>query len=92
MFGQLFFFSMKLSMSFSRFLVPISSVICNDITAYIFGFFFGRTPLIKVCTRCFLTNKLLQLVAVLILVPKNVFLGKILSAVLHDTYLCKKPN
>ncbi|OWK56887.1 Phosphatidate cytidylyltransferase 1 [Lonchura striata] len=30
------------------FLVPISSVICNDITAYIFGFFFGRTPLIKV--------------------------------------------
>ncbi|XP_038256774.1 phosphatidate cytidylyltransferase 1 isoform X2 [Dermochelys coriacea] len=29
------------------FLVPISSVICNDITAYIFGFFFGRTPLIK---------------------------------------------
>lgn len=33
---------------FSRFLVPISSVICNDITAYLFGFFFGRTPLIKV--------------------------------------------
>uniref|UniRef100_A0A8C2LQQ2 Phosphatidate cytidylyltransferase n=1 Tax=Cricetulus griseus TaxID=10029 RepID=A0A8C2LQQ2_CRIGR len=30
------------------FLVPISSVICNDITAYLFGFFFGRTPLIKV--------------------------------------------
>ncbi|KAM4854789.1 phosphatidate cytidylyltransferase 1 isoform 1-T1 [Thomomys bottae] len=29
------------------FLVPISSVICNDITAYLFGFFFGRTPLIK---------------------------------------------
>ncbi|XP_047922436.1 phosphatidate cytidylyltransferase 1 isoform X4 [Anser cygnoides] len=29
------------------FLVPISSVICNDIAAYIFGFFFGRTPLIK---------------------------------------------
>ncbi|XP_078223064.1 phosphatidate cytidylyltransferase 1 isoform X4 [Callithrix jacchus] len=29
------------------FLLPISSVICNDITAYLFGFFFGRTPLIK---------------------------------------------
>ncbi|KAJ0019797.1 hypothetical protein NQD34_007366 [Periophthalmus magnuspinnatus] len=29
------------------FIVPISSVICNDIMAYMFGFFFGRTPLIK---------------------------------------------
>ncbi|KAB1282584.1 Phosphatidate cytidylyltransferase 1 [Camelus dromedarius] len=35
------------------FLVPISSVICNDITAYLFGFFFGRTPLIKGCRVCF---------------------------------------
>lgn len=32
----------------SRFIVPISIVICNDIMAYLFGFFFGRTPLIKV--------------------------------------------
>ncbi|MGH0169522.1 UNVERIFIED_CONTAM: hypothetical protein FKN15_073520 [Acipenser sinensis] len=31
----------------SWFIVPISAVICNDITAYICGFFFGRTPLIK---------------------------------------------
>ncbi|KAG8593492.1 hypothetical protein GDO81_000850 [Engystomops pustulosus] len=30
------------------FLVPVSIVICNDIMAYLFGFFFGRTPLIKV--------------------------------------------
>lgn len=37
--------------SFLRFLVPISSVICNDITAYLFGFFFGRTPLIKVTEK-----------------------------------------
>ncbi|KAI2664518.1 Phosphatidate cytidylyltransferase 1 [Labeo rohita] len=29
------------------FIVPISIVICNDIMAYLFGFFFGRTPLIK---------------------------------------------
>ncbi|KAI2664853.1 Phosphatidate cytidylyltransferase 2 [Labeo rohita] len=29
------------------FIVPISCVICNDIMAYMFGFFFGRTPLIK---------------------------------------------
>uniref|UniRef100_A0ABK0LDN0 Phosphatidate cytidylyltransferase n=1 Tax=Rattus norvegicus TaxID=10116 RepID=A0ABK0LDN0_RAT len=34
-----------------RFLVPISSVICNDITAYLFGFFFGRTPLIKLSPK-----------------------------------------
>ncbi|XP_031409122.1 phosphatidate cytidylyltransferase 1 [Meleagris gallopavo] len=33
------------------FLVPISSVICNDIAAYIFGFFFGRTPLIKLSPK-----------------------------------------
>lgn len=32
----------------TRFIVPISCVICNDIMAYMFGFFFGRTPLIKV--------------------------------------------
>lgn len=32
----------------NRFIVPISCVICNDIMAYMFGFFFGRTPLIKV--------------------------------------------
>lgn len=36
-----------------RFIVPISIVICNDIMAYLFGFFFGRTPLIKVRVQCF---------------------------------------
>ncbi|KAJ4926159.1 hypothetical protein JOQ06_008342, partial [Pogonophryne albipinna] len=29
------------------FIVPNSCVICNDIMAYMFGFFFRRTPLIK---------------------------------------------
>ncbi|XP_034083087.1 putative phosphatidate cytidylyltransferase [Gymnodraco acuticeps] len=29
------------------FIVPISCVICNNIMAYMFGFFFGHTPLIK---------------------------------------------
>ncbi|KAI9355431.1 phosphatidate cytidylyltransferase [Zopfochytrium polystomum] len=33
------------------FLLPTSLVICNDITAYIFGFFFGRTPLIKLSPK-----------------------------------------
>ncbi|XP_034496281.1 phosphatidate cytidylyltransferase 2 isoform X2 [Ailuropoda melanoleuca] len=35
----------------TRFIVPISCVICNDIMAYMFGFFFGRTPLIKLSPK-----------------------------------------
>lgn len=48
--------------------MPISSVICNDIAAYIFGFFFGRTPLIKVCIEVFF--EFLQFTAFLILAQK----------------------
>lgn len=33
------------------FFLPVSMVICNDIFAYIFGFFFGRTPLIKLSPK-----------------------------------------
>ncbi|KAM4710342.1 phosphatidate cytidylyltransferase 1 [Discoglossus pictus] len=33
------------------FVVPASIVICNDIMAYLFGFFFGRTPLIKLSPK-----------------------------------------
>ena len=33
------------------FLIPASLVIVNDIFAYIFGFFFGRTPLIKLSPK-----------------------------------------
>lgn len=33
------------------FLVPVSLIICNDIMAYIFGFFFGRTQLIKLSPK-----------------------------------------
>ncbi|XP_014873972.1 phosphatidate cytidylyltransferase 1-like, partial [Poecilia latipinna] len=33
------------------YIVPISIVICNDIMAYLFGFFFGRTPLIKLSPK-----------------------------------------
>nr|CAB3229565.1 phosphatidate cytidylyltransferase 2-like [Phallusia mammillata] len=32
-------------------IVPVSMVICNDIMAYICGFFFGRTPLIKLSPK-----------------------------------------
>ncbi len=34
-----------------RFLVPVSMIICNDIMAYVFGFFFGKTPLIKLSPK-----------------------------------------
>ncbi|KAF8568566.1 hypothetical protein P879_04825 [Paragonimus westermani] len=33
------------------FLLPVSLVICNDIMAYVFGFFFGKTPLIKLSPK-----------------------------------------
>lgn len=34
-----------------RFLLPASLIVINDIAAYIFGFFFGRTPLIKLSPK-----------------------------------------
>ncbi|KAI8614186.1 cytidylyltransferase family-domain-containing protein [Chytriomyces sp. MP71] len=33
------------------FLLPVSLVICNDISAYVAGFFFGRTPLIQLSPK-----------------------------------------
>jgi len=33
------------------FLVPVAMIICNDIMAYMFGFFFGKTPLIKLSPK-----------------------------------------
>nr|XP_029509075.1 phosphatidate cytidylyltransferase 1-like [Oncorhynchus nerka] len=45
------FISFTLYLAVSRFIVPISIVICNDIMAYLFGFFFGRTPLIKLSPK-----------------------------------------
>ena len=38
-------------MSIHRFLTPVSMIICNDIMAYMFGFFFGKTPLIKLSPK-----------------------------------------
>ena len=35
----------------ARFLVPVCLVICNDIMAYMFGFFFGRTQLISISPK-----------------------------------------
>ncbi|XP_055319957.1 phosphatidate cytidylyltransferase, photoreceptor-specific [Sitodiplosis mosellana] len=33
------------------FIVPVSMIVCNDVMAYLFGFFFGRTPLIKLSPK-----------------------------------------
>ncbi|KAJ3406301.1 hypothetical protein HDU80_011566 [Chytriomyces hyalinus] len=33
------------------FLLPVSLVICNDISAYVAGFFFGKTPLIQLSPK-----------------------------------------
>lgn len=33
------------------FLFPVSLIICNDIMAYMFGFFYGRTPLTKLSPK-----------------------------------------
>lgn len=33
------------------FIVPVSMIICNDVMAYMFGFFMGRTPLIKLSPK-----------------------------------------
>ena len=34
-----------------RFLLPCCIIVCNDITAFIWGFFFGRTPLISLSPK-----------------------------------------
>jgi phosphatidate cytidylyltransferase len=33
------------------FIVPVMMIVCNDVMAYMFGFFFGRTPLIKLSPK-----------------------------------------
>lgn len=34
-----------------RFIIPVSMIVCNDVWAYIFGFFWGRTPLIQLSPK-----------------------------------------
>lgn len=40
-----------LMMSDTRFVMPAALVICNDIFAYVCGFFWGRTPLIQLSPK-----------------------------------------
>lgn len=37
--------------SWFRFIVPVSMIVTNDVMAYMFGFFFGKTPLIKLSPK-----------------------------------------
>ncbi|OQV11466.1 Phosphatidate cytidylyltransferase, photoreceptor-specific [Hypsibius exemplaris] len=46
-----FFFVQNIFQGLIWFLVPVSMIICNDIMAYMFGFFFGKTPLIKLSPK-----------------------------------------
>jgi phosphatidate cytidylyltransferase len=41
----------SLNLGMIWFLFPVSLIICNDIMAYVFGFFYGRTPLTRLSPR-----------------------------------------
>ncbi|CAF4761065.1 unnamed protein product [Rotaria sp. Silwood2] len=43
--------TLKLFLGMIWFLFPVSLIICNDIMAYMFGFFYGRTPLTKLSPK-----------------------------------------
>jgi phosphatidate cytidylyltransferase len=40
-----------MSINFNRLIVPVSMIICCDIMSYMFGFFWGKTPLIKLSPK-----------------------------------------
>ncbi|KAI7746515.1 hypothetical protein M8C21_026253, partial [Ambrosia artemisiifolia] len=44
-------FILSLKKKMYKFLLPASLIVINDIAAYIFGFFFGKTPLIKLSPK-----------------------------------------
>jgi len=41
----------RITLGMIWFLFPVSLIICNDIMAYMFGFFYGRTPLTKLSPK-----------------------------------------
>ncbi|XP_047335972.1 phosphatidate cytidylyltransferase 1-like [Impatiens glandulifera] len=50
-FAQSSFFVVNLFEGIFWFLLPASLIAINDVAAYVFGFFFGRTPLIKLSPK-----------------------------------------
>uniref|UniRef100_A0A803KQ04 Phosphatidate cytidylyltransferase n=1 Tax=Chenopodium quinoa TaxID=63459 RepID=A0A803KQ04_CHEQI len=49
--GMFWFLKRRLDAEGTRFLLPASLIVINDIAAYLFGFFFGKTPLIKLSPK-----------------------------------------
>ncbi|KAG8197271.1 hypothetical protein JTE90_007519 [Oedothorax gibbosus] len=48
---QSYFIMQNLFEGLIWFIVPVSMIICNDVMAYMFGFFFGKTPLIQLSPK-----------------------------------------
>ena len=44
-------FQLTLILGMIWFVVPVMMIVCNDVMAYMFGFFFGKTPLIKLSPK-----------------------------------------
>lgn len=65
------------------FLLPVFIIICNDCTAYIFGFFFGKTPLISLSPKKTWEGFLGAFVSTLVFV---IFASKLFSA--YDFFVC----
>lgn len=42
---------MRINTGMIWFIIPVGLIIINDIWAYLFGFFFGKTPLIKLSPK-----------------------------------------
>lgn len=65
------------------FLLPVSLIICNDIMAYMFGFFFGKTKLIKLSPKKTWEGYIGGAFS-------TIFFGFIISAVLcsYDSMIC----
>jgi phosphatidate cytidylyltransferase len=66
------------------FILPSSLVICNDIFAYFAGFFFGRTPLIKLSPKKTWEGFLGGFLATVVISNGQVILGFILSGYLSQ--------
>ncbi|PAV91049.1 hypothetical protein WR25_01260 isoform C [Diploscapter pachys] len=49
--SQSFFIIQNIFQGIIWFLVPVSMIVCCDIMSYMFGFFFGKTPLIKLSPK-----------------------------------------
>ena len=70
-----------------RFLLPASLIVINDIAAYIFGFFFGRTPLIKLSPKKtwegFIGASFASMISAFVVSKPSIFINKNLKKWIH---------